>query len=248
MHWLLSSFAGHSLEGARLAEGIDFDFVTELMEYQPQALTAILSLALPVTLGHFFFSLLLSGGALTSLWQERPYAGARFWGDASRHFGPFLRLALWSALLLAVLIVVRLLLNAAIYLAAGGDPYESTIYWSLVIQAGLLGLAVLLISLFVDYGRIHLVASGQRSSGRALLEGIRFSLANLPRTASLCILFLLLSGMAGLFYLVVSDWIDAPQGISVAGLILLQQLYILWRMALRLARYGSEISLRSALT
>ena len=244
MKILLGSFAGYRLDGARLAEGIDFPFFTELLEYEPQAWSALMSLALPVTVGYVLFSLFLCGGALSLLWEGRGYSASDFWGAAARYFGAFLRLALWSLLLLAVLLIGLAVLNLMVGLAAGGDPYESTIYWSLMLQAVLAGIAVLFISLFLDYGRIHIVVSGQHKASQALLEGIRFTLGNLPRTLGLACLVLTLGGAAALLYLTVSNWLDAPQSVAVWALILLQQLYILCRMALRLARYGGELSLR----
>ncbi len=243
MNSLLGSFAGYRVEGARLAEGIDFEFLTELMEYESQAWTALMSLAAPVTVGYLLFSLFLCGGALTVLWEGRGYSASLFWSAAARHFGAFLRLALWALPLLAVLLIGLALINLLVELAAGGDPYESTTFWSVALQAGLAGIALLLISLFVDYGRIHIVTTGESKSIRALLEGIRFTLGNLSRTVGLVILLLLLSGLAALLYLPISNWLNAPHSLAVWSLILLQQLYVLWRLALRLTRYGGELSL-----
>lgn len=243
MSGLLDSFAANRLQGAALAEGIDFDFVTELLHYEHQAISELLSLAVPVAVGYVLFSLFLSGGALTVLAEGRPFSASLFWGAAAGLFGPLLRLFLWSLLLSAVFLALLAMFSGLDAFAMGGDAYESTWYWTLALLASLAAVGFMLIGLFMDYGRISIVLSGQRKARRALVEGMRFTLGRLPQTVGLALALLLLSGAGALAYRGFSNWLDAPGAAAVWGLIFLQQLYILWRTALRLARYGGEMAL-----
>lgn len=240
---LLDSFAGHRLQGAGLAEGIDFNFVVELLQYEHQAVASILSLALPAAGGAVLLSLFLSGGALSIFAAHRSFSAQAFWGASARHFAPVLRLFLWCLLPPVVVLVLLAALSAAVGLLTSGDAYQSTWYWVLVAEASLAALALMLTSLFFDYGRLWIVLNGDRRARRALVEGIRFTLGRLPQTVGLGVALLLMGiAGAGLFKLVV-DRLDAPRIAAVWGLILLQQIYILWRTTLRLTRYGAELAL-----
>ncbi len=100
---VLLDFAGHSLEGAALVNGVSTGFFLELLFHNEAGLVGLRAPALFASAAYLLLSLFLSGGALAVLASGEGYRATDFWGGAAKFFGRFLRLALWSSLLLAAL-------------------------------------------------------------------------------------------------------------------------------------------------
>jgi hypothetical protein len=247
----LSSFAGRSLAGDELASGITFSFIVELIEYNQ---AAVVSLWVPIVLGALVYwvgSLFLSGGALAVLVGDQSntaYRTVTFWGSAANFFGRFLRLGLWSLLLLAALSLLPLAAAGIQRLAFGSDPYQYITYWGTWVKVGLAALALFFFRICFDYARIHAVLTDERRTRVSLWRGVRFATGHLYRTIGLALL-ITLAGAIGLALLrPVTSWLDGTTVVMVVMFILVQQLYVVWRVTLRLTRYASELQLYRALS
>ena len=240
---VLSRFAGQSSMGVEIATRIDMVFVLEFLYESRQAIDPMRLLILLVMLLHGLVALFLSGGAMAVLASGESYWPSVFWGKAAKFYGRFIRLSLWCIVPLLVLALLPLAAAGLQRLIYGSDPYQYVTYWGMWIRVGLAAFALAFLGVCFDYARIDAVLSNERKMRRALWRGIRFTLRNLVATMGLALLFLLAGAAVYGLYRAFSGALGASSVITVVALVLAQQVYMLWRMALRLTRYSAEIAL-----
>ncbi len=240
---VLLDFAGRSLEGAALVNGVSTGFFLELLFHNEAGLVALRAPSLFASAAYLVLSLFLSGGALAVLASGEGYRATDFWGGAAKFFGRFLRLALWSSLLLAALYLLPLTARGLQRIFFGSDPYEYVSYWGWWVRAGLLLTALFFFRICFDYARIHAVAADERRMRVSLWRGLRFALRNPLPVVGLALLIALVGGVALLIYRPLSTAVDGSTVAAVVAAVVAQQAYIVWRVVIRLTRYGSQITL-----
>ena len=240
---VLLDFAGRSLEGAALVNGVSTGFFFELLLHNEAGLAGLRTPALFASVAYLLASLFLSAGAFAILASGQGYSATNFWGGAARFFGRFLRLTLWSSLLLAALYLLPLASRGLQRLFFGSDPYEYVSYWGAWIRAGLLLIAFFFYRICFDYARIHAVVTDERRMRVSLWRGIGFALRNPAPAIGLALLVALVGSGALLIYRPLSAAVDGSTVAAIVAAVGLQQVYILWRAVIRLTRYGSQITL-----
>ncbi len=240
---VLLDFAGRSLEGAALVNGVGTGFFFELLLHNEAGLVGVRAPALFASAAYLLLSLFLSGGALAVLASGEGYRATDFWGGAAKFFGRFLRLALWSSLLLAALYLLPLTARGLQRIFFGSDPYEYVSYWGWWVRAGLLVTALFFFRICLDYARIHAVVTDERRMRVSLWRGLRFALRNPLPAVGLALLVALVGGVTLFIYQPLSSAVDGSTVAAVAAAVVAQQAYIVWRVVLRLTRYGSQITL-----
>jgi len=244
---IVGNFAGNSLMGKKLGGGIDFDFLFEFLGKNSGALSALGGLIIIAAAAFALSLLFLSGGALTVYVSGERYSPGQFWGGAAHYFGRFFRLMLWSLPLLAVFFCLQFLETLFVRLFFGSDPYQSITYWGGWVRIGLAFIGILLYYVVFDYARIHVVVSGERKMRLAILEGIKFAFRHFFSVFLLALL-LFVSGLLLLAaYNLISDKLTAPSGFILLLLIAVQQLYVFFRMYLRLTLLSGQLKLYSQL-
>ena len=236
-------FAGRSLEGAALVNGVSTGFFFELLLHNGAGLAGLRAPALFASIAYLIVSLFLSGGALAVLASGDRYRAIDFWGGGAKFFGRFLRLALWSSLLLAALYLLPLTARGLQRLFFGSDPYEYVSYWGAWIRGGLLLIALFFFRICFDYARIHAVVTDERRMRVSLWRGIGFALRNPLAAVGLALLIAFVGGIALLVYRPLSAAVDGSTVAAVVAAVVAQQAYIIWRAVIQLTRYGSQITL-----
>jgi hypothetical protein len=239
---LLDRFAGQTLMGRDIAQGLDADFLFELIAYNSGSLPG-LAVPLFAFAIYWLVMLFLSGGALSVFARGDGYQPAAFWGASAKYFGRFLRLALWSLILVLVVALLPLLAVGLQRLFFGADPYQNVIVWGSIVQTGLALLGLAFVGICFDYGRVHAVLNDEKKMRRSLWHGVRFTFRNFAATVGLALLLLIVSTVVLATYRPVSNLLGAPTTIAVLLLFFLQQIYMVWRVLMRLTRYGAEIEL-----
>lgn len=242
----LKDFAGQSLMAQTLAGRLSLDFLFEFLKHN-EAVGSMVGGLLFVAALYWLLGLFLSGGAFSVFMRQEGYSARRFWGDAGRYFGRFVRLALWSLPVIAGIFCLQFLETGIRRLIFGSDPYENILYWGTWIRFGLRTISLLLIGIILDYARIHLVATDERKTRRSLLHGIRFAFGHLGRTFGLALVLFVIGGLGLVVYNPIADALAAPRAVVVLLLFVVQQLYMVFRMGLRLTTYASEVHLYRSL-
>lgn len=189
-----------------------------------------------------FLNALLSAGFLSTYRGDYPPTIAEFLSDGSRHFGPFVRLAL-LVFLLQALVLYPVIDGLSSWIAASteNDPSEMTPFVYYMVRNIVAFASFFFVSLAGDYGRVHLVVGGSTSAVIAFGEGVRFVVRQL-RTAvgvggCLVLCTVILMAAYGLLEFV----LPKDTGWMVVALLLLHQAYMLFRQFLRAATYACEV-------
>lgn len=239
---VLSDFVGNSTMGSKLGGRLDMNFLFEFFKHNPQ-LTDIFTGLILVAGVYWLFSLFLSGGAFAVLASGEKYSGQIFWGGAGKYFGRFFRLVLWSLPVGAIFFALQFIETGVEKLFFGSDPYQNITYWGDWIQFGLRTIAILLFGLVLDYSRIHAVVTDERKMRVSLWHGIKFTFGNLGQTFGLTLILFGIGAVVLLIYSPIANSLAAPNGFVVLLLFLLQQLFMIFRMTLRLTLYASQMNL-----
>ncbi|MPY88967.1 MAG: hypothetical protein GEU99_13695 [Luteitalea sp.] len=182
-----------------------------------------------------------SGGVLDRLARQRRLYASGFFGACGGYFFRLLRLALIALGAYALLFG---LLHGWLF----DDLYERLTHevtverTALVVRVllyGIFGLLLLVVNVIVDYARVRLVVEDRRSATGALLAGARFVARHAVSASGLyglnTLLFLLLAAC----YALVAPGATWPGWL----LLLIGQLWILARLAVKLQFYASAIAL-----
>jgi len=245
---VITRFAGHSVMATKLAESIDMNFVFDLMVHNKNLSSVIVTLALVVTLTYWLINLFLSGGALAVFAADTGYDKQQFWGSAGSYFGRFLRLGLFSIPVFALLFAVQFLVPLALKIVYSSDAPQNISYWAGWLKFALRTLGILFWAVILDYARIMTVAGDERKMSKTLWRGVKFALNNFARVFTLALLMLIVGSLVLLIYNPLANALSAPSVVIVVLLFLLQQLYMLFRMGLRLTLLASETTLFKSLS
>jgi hypothetical protein len=245
---ILRDFIGNSQMGAKLGGPLDMDFLFEFFKHSGEVVPAFMGLILIVPAANWLFTLFLSGGAFATFAGGGKYNAAFFWGNAAKYFGRFVRLTLWSAPVFALVFCLQYLEPGVERLIFGSDPYQNLTYWGGWIKVGLRQLGFLLFGMILDYARIHAVLNDEQKMRVSLVQGLKFAFGNFLPTFGLAFLLLAVGAAALVVYNPVANSLSAPNAMIVFMLFIWQQIYMLFRMTLRLTTYSSQLDLYRQLT
>lgn len=240
---IVDSFAGRSLMGGKLAAHMDMDFVFDLLAHKKDLFSVLSLMVFVVPLVYWLINLFLSGGAFAVFTSGNKYERRTFWGGAANHFGRFVRLSLWSIPVLAILFAVQFLEPLFLKIAYHSDAPQNISYWGGWVKFGIRTLSLLIFAVIFDYARILTVVQDERKMIRALWRGIKFTFGNFAKVFTLAFLFLIVGSVVLVVYNPVANALSAANAMVVLLLFLLQQLYMFWRMALRLSLFAGEVTL-----
>jgi hypothetical protein len=239
---LVGGFVGDSLVRERLGYAFDFDVLFEFLVKNDVAISSLLDLVLIVPVVYWLVALFFSGGALV-VYANDNYKPAIFWGASAACFAPFVRLFLWSLPLLALFVSLRWLETLFVRVLWGPDPYEYVRYWGAWAKMGLTYLGLILYGIVFDYARVHLVVTGGRKARHSLWVALKFAAHHPGRTLALALILWLAGWLEVAIYYPLSTALSGAGWAVVIGLVLLQQLYIVFRLILRLTYYSSQLTL-----
>ncbi len=245
---VLNKFVGHSLMGAKLGGYLDADFLVEFFKYNSSTIDSIKGLFLIVPLSYWLFSLFLSGGAFSIFASGEEYSPSLFWRNAAKYFGRFVRLVLWCLPVIAVLFCLQFIWSAIERVFFGSDPYQYITYWGGWIKVGLRYVSILLIALVLDYARIYTVLTDERRMRISVLKGIKFVFQKFLLSFGLVLLLFIIGAIVLIIYNPIANALHAPNIVIIFILLLLQQIYMFFRMLLRLTKFSSQMYLYNSLS
>lgn len=239
----LSSYIGSSAMGATLGGRLNMDFLYEFILNQRGALSAAASLILVVPLVYWLMNLFLSGGAFAVFASGEKYQPVKFWGGSAAYFGRFFRLFLWAIPVFAILFCLQFLVTAGVKIFFGSDPYQNIAFWAGWTKVGFRYLSILLFWLVLDYARIYTVIHDERKMRLSIWHGIRFSFSHLAQTFGLAFLLFVAGIIVLIIYNPLANLFSVPNSLIILLLFVLQQVYMVFRMILRLTLYAGQMNL-----
>ncbi len=236
----IAQFGGHSLLMQQMAGRFNMDFLMDFIVHEQNDLVIWGSTLLVGTILYQLLQLFLSGGIYAVFLQQGQYTSETFWGNAARYWGRFIRLFLWSLLLLAAIWGIVLFMKGFQRLIWGKHPYETVIYWNKVFRIVLLQLLLIVYFMVMDFSRLITVHRNLTQMRRALTEGLRFVKQHPFTTIGLGIIFQILTALALLVYNPIANILHSPAWAVIFLLFVWQQLYMALRLTLRLTLYAAE--------
>ena len=244
----LDNFVGRSLMGAELAGRFNMDFLFDFLKHNNNITSISQGMILIVPVIYWLLFLFLSGGAFVVFASGDKYSSSVFWGGAAKYFGRFFRLVLWSIPVIAILFCLQFIETGFQRIFFGNDPYQYVNYWGGWIKFGLRAISILLIGLVLDYARIHVILNDERKMRISLWHGIKFAFANIKQTFSLTSILFLVGVVTLVIYNPIANSLSAPNVFVILLLFILQQIYMFFRMMLRLTLFPSQIHLYKGLS
>ncbi|MCH8125880.1 hypothetical protein IIC38_07965 [candidate division KSB1 bacterium] len=243
----LSNYIGNSKMGEILAGRLDMDFVLEFIQNIDSVMGLFGSLVPLVPILFWLFLIFLSGGAFAVFASGEKYTPVAFWGGCAQYFGRFIRLVLWS-LLFGVLFFLLQLLVSLVRKLFGDDPYQNITYWLGWVTVGVRYISIILFGILLDYARIHAVTTGDRRMRVSVWYAFKFMFRNFVKTFSLALFLFVIGAMVLVIYNLISDSLSAPSALVILLLFVFQQLYMVFRMMMRLTFYSSQTNLFQSLS
>ncbi len=237
---MLSDFAGNSLMGRNLGDGVNFDILFDFTANNSGGGQMLSGLILLTAISYWMIMLFFSGGAISTLMSGESYNRTTFWGNSAKYFGRFFRLWLLSIPVLLVFYLLQMIVPLIVRIAFGSDPYEYVKMYSNGIRLGIGYIAIICYYLVFDYARMFVIRNDATKMRIALFRSLKFTFSHCGQTFVIGLFFFLL-GIASLFlYNVLGSGLSSASVFAVLLLVVLQQLYILFKAVVKLSLYSSE--------
>ncbi len=240
---MLNDFAGNSLMGESLTGGINWDFIFEFFTNNSGGIKMLGGLIAVAALIYWLAGLFISGGALSLYMKNEGWNGSTFWGDSAKYFGRFFRLWLWSIPVFIVLYGIQFLETGFVRVVFGSDPYENVKFWGNAVRVGLGYLGIIFYYVIFDYARMYVVETDTRRMRIALKKSVLFAVKNLWKVFGLALVFFVIGILFLLIYRVKASFLSSPNVFVIFLLIIVQQVYILLKSAMKLMLYSGQVNL-----
>jgi hypothetical protein len=245
---LLLEPLAHSRVSNRLLSQFDVGWLGDLADSATTAAGALSGAAALAGVLTWLVAVLFAGGVLTMLdehWER--FSFTLFCSGAGEHFWRILRLSLFGLACYGLVWTagrVPSLLAKKIY----GEGMQA---WPMGV-AGIAGsvLTVLLlgwVATVLDYAKVHLVSGRTRGAFKALLHSFLFVFRHFSMTMGVWLMNALLFALLGVIYLGISNGMQPSATVTILLLLCMQQAFILFRTAQRIAGWGSALEIYVAL-
>lgn len=245
--WLLAPLS-HSRMADRLLSNFDLGWIGELGDPGSAAAAALSSVGVLAAALTWLVAILFAGGVLTMLnerWER--FSLSLFLAAAGQHFLRILRLSCFGLLCygLAWLIAHLPIIVAGKLYGKGmqGAPIGIAAIVSSVLTVLLWGW----VATVLDYAKIRLVSENARGAFKALLRSFAFVMRHFSQTMGLLLMNSLLFALLGLTYLLASKALAGGAVVTIVLLVILQQVFVLFRTAQRIAGWGAAIEIYTTL-
>ena len=243
-HSALESALGNSLAGESLLPGFDFTVFFDLLGAHSLTPGSLLPLSLSLAVAGVVVQVFLAGGILDLLVREKRFSGATFFRACGAYIGRFTRI--WILTVLSLLLVIALfciLFVAMVDIINAKMGSEQATGIATIIVLVVFSVPVLLVFMASDYARVNTVVHEGQSAWMSLRRGFLFVLRNIGSTLGLHLLLLLLLTVFIVLYLSLEGLINMDRSFTILLVFLLQQLFVLARLAIRVAFCAGEVEL-----
>lgn len=261
----LNTSLGHSLMSERLVAGFDFKYLFEFLKEYNHVVNTVAPLIFFTGIVYLLLSTFLTGGIIeifsaavsapTHLWRadlqgqsQQGFTLARFMSGCGRLFPRYVKLLLISIVLWLLVFILYIILKLPKLAPTGTSVEESLPFWLGVVKMVLTIFAAFLVNMILDYAKIITAVEDRRKMFRVAWDAVKFVFQNLGRTLGLYYLVLLVGIIFLGVYLFISGIISTTSGFWIFVLFLIQQLYILSKLWVRMTFYSSQIILYSSKT
>jgi len=244
MNTLKASF-GYSGIVENLVNGFDYTTFSNLMFYSGKGIYAILAGIKWLVLAYFIISTFLTGGILRTLNKEKFTTSTFFAGSAYNFF----RLLGLSAIMIITQIIFALLVYVPMSLIIDSIypsvSSEITLYYVVFVAIFIHMLLFLLAAMIGDYAKFYLVLDDSFNIFKGFWKGVKYVFTNFFKTYSLYFILFILPSVFMYLYLYLEKDIKMATGIGILIVFILQQVFIILRVILRVWVLASQLKIYS---
>ena len=241
---LVGNYFGHSLQADYFLNQFNYMAVVNFLKDNASGLSVLLAVFLVLALFYLLIQYFLAGGIYSIYIQEDPPTDLPgFFQLCTEFFGRFLRILLLGLLFLLTVVFIYFLLNGFLGLLKKhifNEIYSSLLRGSVLFAIVLL---VLFFSMLLDYTKTFLVLDKHKSVLAAFAKSVGFVAQHFGSTILLYFLLVLTGVFLIAVYLVVSRYFNGQSWLYIGILFALQQIFIFFRVGLRLQFFASQIAL-----
>ncbi len=240
---LLHIELGHSLYSIRLFDNFDPEFLAEaLFRTGGAPLWTMTPVVAALGLAYLLLMTFLNGGMLAV------FTGTdAFWSGCGRNFGRLLRLAVYGLVCYGLAIAAGSALGGVGRRIWGEGMEEKPLVVFGGARAAVVLVLLLLLNFVFDYAKIRAVAENRRFMGATVLRSIGFLARHLIRTGITYALLLLAVLAAAAGWWALSNSLPRSPVAWLGVTLVLQQICVLLRIALRLLFFSSQTALYRSL-
>ena len=239
---LLESTVGHSLMIGDIVKGFNYTFLNDFMNAHGDGFTPIFQQSILVLFLYVILFVFLMGGIL-STFQQQPdaYDKGLFWSKSAHYFWRIFRMTIYFLLIQGAVLVFFSWLF--LFFAKGLSPNllesDTTIFRTLQIILPIYILVAILVSMWHDYAKIHLIKSDDFWLYPSILGAFKLIFKNPGSTIGLYFLNMLILGLLILVNYLLSSAFTIQSTATIFLSFLLSQVFVIGRLGLRLVNLGS---------
>jgi hypothetical protein len=243
-HRMLDYSLGHSLGGGRSMKVPDLNWLMAFLQSNRGFIDTLNMTALWLGFLYMVLNMLVSAGMLEVLSADFHFTLRRFFGGIISYGLPFLRLWVLSLIVYFIIFFVfNQLIGSGLERWTGDWASEGGVFALSILKNSILMALLLLTIMVFDYAKIRIVMERSGSVLAESLWAIRFVRDHLWLTLGVFCALGLGSAVLVTLYLGV-DALLSPRSLWLVVLaFLVQQVFMFYRMWLRVALYAAEISL-----
>jgi hypothetical protein len=224
-----------------LISNFSFTAFVDFLSSNGAQLRVVFSYLLPIGFLYLILNLFLSGGIL-SIWRTdiKIFDKNIFFGNCAEYFFKFIKIFLLIIILILIVCIVCFILFGVI------DSINESVYSSdianllILLCAGVMLFFISICILIYDYARIILVKDVVTKSTRSVFYSIRFILKNFFGVYCIFLSVLLLLIISSVIFVALKLTLPINNWSIFLVLFIIQQIYILLRIALRVILYSSQ--------
>jgi hypothetical protein len=235
----LTAEHGDSLAPLQLLPGFDYTVYSDFMNQSDKAISPLLSVGRWTGLAYLLLSVFFGGGILYRFSQPgQTFRMVDFWRASSTYFGRFLKLLGVAVAFVFSAGLIWLVIGALVIVGLSDSLTERELFW---IGAGffaLFALSVTLILCIGDYAKVIMFQDDETNAFRAFGRASGVVRRNLRATYGRYWLLLAIgTGLFGLYFLL-DELIGMTNWLTILIMIVVQQLFILSRVMLKVWNLG----------
>lgn len=246
---LIHGSLSQSLFGTNPASRFEILWLEDFLYQHGNALVALLPLWLALAILYFVVELFLAGGALGVFNSGEPLVLRKFWSEAYKHFFILLRLLLLSLLFYGLVLVLYVMfsdmLTADLPRTSASEQPIVVISWILF---AFLFFFLSLGNMCFEYARVKAVADRRGGALRETWGALKFVMRNKLRALGLYYMLLLVQVVVTVFGIYLVGLLRQSSLLLVALVFVVQELFVILRITVRLVSYSSEMALYHSLS
>lgn len=237
--------AGSSMAFVSLLKDFNFTVYQDFMNQFSGSIYPYISIAVWMGIFYLLFTIFFEGGILDILIKNsRKYSLTAFWEASARYFSRFLRLAVYSIFIQAVIAfaVYIPVINIIDSVSAAAES-EKTLFFILLAGVIIHLIFFIFILTVTDYAKIMMVENKMYKPFKTLLKSFGFVLKHFLSTYFLYLSLLILPVLLFIVYFSFEAQIGMSTGIKIFIIFVLQQAFIWCRIFIKTWILGSELFL-----